>query len=378
MDIESVLVFFTFFLLATLFELHIGQEELKLKRYSILNNRYGIILCLYLFVIASLRSPFTGNDTLGYYSIYKDIVINNYSIKYYLSEMITGIIKNMYQDFMMWNLTSKICSYVIKSPQVWLSINAGCFLFTIHFFIKKYSDNAILSWVYFSFIYIFTFCLQGLRQTMAMNCIILSFMSLDRKEKYPIRYLFWIALAYLFHQSSIIFLISYPLTFIKKVPKYSILIILIICLCVYLSNIFNIFIPLINATRFGVYLAEEEGLSLSGWIVLYLFYIYNYCCRLIYRNNDNDKKTEEIHCLWLNLTAIGVILQSFVCIVAEFFRLAHYFCIFNLLLLPKSCSLIKDHRKRRMHEFIILCLMTIYFFISGGFHYFFFWQDKKY
>lgn len=108
----------------------------------------------------------------------------------------------------------------------------------IFYVLHKYSKTPLLSvLIYFAFgSFIMTF--SGLRQSMSMAMVFLSFIFI--KEKKPIKFVLMVALSSQFHLSSIIYLCLYPLYYFKATKKlFPIAILVILFIFVFKEKIIN-------------------------------------------------------------------------------------------------------------------------------------------
>ena len=333
----------------------------------IYSHKYNVIFALLLFAIAALRSPNTGADTGGYYSLYKNILSANLPLEHYFTDIIDGIRSGTYTDGQMWSLFEKIASYVIPNAQLWMAFVAGIFIFACYRLIKRYSLDPIISWVYVYSIYLFTFILQGFRQSIAMAIVMLSFKYAD--EKKPVKFLLMIGAAYLFHQSAIVCLAIYPLVRLKSSKLYFIPIFGGLVLAyITPSSIIPVLENLISETRFSSnYTFAGETLSIMGWVLLFLF--FSFC--FIFK--DAAIKQNQVNEKLLTITMAGLVIQSFVSVLSEMFRVSYYFNMFNMVLVANTCACVSERNQKIVRYGFILAMMA-YVFYSGVFQYKFFWQ----
>lgn len=333
-----------------------------------IRQKYNLILALILFGIAALRHPYTGMDTAQYYAWYKQICATRLPLLDYFNAVIHGIQAGDFTDGLMWELFMKLGSYIIPNAQAWLAFISGVFIFACYRLIKRYSLDPIISWVYIYSIFIFNFVLQGLRQSVAMAIILFSFKYV--KERKLLKFLCVIAIAYLFHQSAIIFAVVYPLTKIKSSKLYYVPIFgSVILSYIAPSAIVTSFQNIISDTRFNNYytFGNSQTLSIMGWVLLLLIFVFCF----VFRHNaiEEDGVNEEL----LTITMVGLVIQAFVGVLSEMFRVSYYFNMFNMVLVANTCTCAKGRNQLLFrYGFIMACIA--YALYAGIFEYRFFWQ----
>lgn len=333
-----------------------------------IKRKYNVLFAFVLFTVAALRHQSTGIDTGQYFAWYRRILNNPMPLNYYFDVVVEGLKMGTYRDGQMWELIMKCASYVIPNAQLWMAFAAGFFIFAAYKLIKRYSYDPIISWVYIYCIFIFSFILQGLRQSFAMAIILLSFKYVD-EEKLG-KFLLLMALAFLFHQSSIVFIIVYPMAKIKVSRLYYIPILGALILAYIMpGSIVSVFQSVISDTRFGAYyvFGGSSTLSIMGWVLLML--IFSFC--FVYRKRAiRNFKSSGI---MLTVTMIGLVFQAFVAVLPEMFRISYYFNMFNMILAANTCTYEKGTNKLIIrYGFILACFA--YMFYAGVFQYKFFWQ----
>ena len=108
------------------------------------------------------------------------------------------------------------------------------------------------------------------------------------------------------------------------------------------------------------YLEKENGLSISGVIILASIFIFS----LIFLYNKNWK-TNFPKLTHLLLVSIVFRILSVVWF-GEFFRLSMYFSVFDILLIPEACttSIGRDNSMPSLKSFIVSVILCLYWLIS--------------
>jgi len=368
-SVLSVILFSSVFVIALIMENSLEIEGIEVSPYNKkYKNKYNIVFAIILFLIAALRHPNTGADTSGYYWMYNKMLSDFNSLDYYWIQFITAIKNGTYTDTLNWELLSKLLSYVIRDGQLWLALVSAVFIFTVYKTIKEYSEDPVISWVYILCIYIYTFILQGLRQSIAMAFILMSIKYVYKRNL--LGFIIMVTLATLFHQSAKVFFIVYPLYNLKVSNIYFLIIAVSFFVARFFSSIVSVILnKLVTDSRFSDYLQGRENMySATSFFVLGAIFIFCYV------NKDKLLKKNPQNQILYTISMLSLVIQSTAGIVAEMFRVSYYFNMFNMLLVANVCSSIEDDKKRRQTKFIILLIFVLYFFVSGGYRYKFYWQ----
>jgi hypothetical protein len=121
-------------------------------------------------------------------------------------------------------------------------------------------------------------------------------------------------------------------------------------------------------SQYGGYVDRERALNFSGFVVQVCMFVFNlfYYLKLT--------KEDENAIILYNMAFIGLSLQLFSSMIAEFFRLSYYFSFANILLVPLSIKTEPDKKTRDMLTIIISLLFIVYTFWNGVPEYSFFWK----
>lgn len=326
------------------------------------DNKNNLTLFLVLFTVAALRAPGTGADTGQYYAWFRRILATGVPVSSYWGTFVTSLKSGTFRDGLFWDLFSGLSALVIRNAQLWLAVVALIYLAAAYYVIRRYSKDAVISWEYLYCLYIFTFILQGLRQSVAMAVVLISFRYVH--ERKPAKFLLLIALAYLFHQSAVVFLLAYPLTKLK--PKlYHLLAAMGVSVIVMLgpSAVLSWLDKLTGESRFAGYATQTTGLSWMAFLILLVIYAFCY-----YYRDRNDRLQNEL----LMLSLIGVCVQAVTAVISEMFRVSYYFNMFNMILLANTLDGIKTERIRLQYKIAVIVAFFLYNFVSGFYYYKFF------
>lgn len=323
------------------------------KKYFIIGS--AILLILY----ASLRGININSDVKGYLSQYAKF--SKYSFNEIL-EIFKSDIK-----YPLFYLLGWFVSRVFPSGQVWLAFLSVLYIIAFMFLIYKESKMPLISVVVFLSLGYFTFSLTGLRQALAMTLIVPAYYF--AKNSKIIKFILVVLLAYLFHNSALIFLLIYPMRNLKLGWFHA----LFIGICLAFSFIFKSeFKALIGVvfedSYYGGYSESNKTLNFSGIIIQLAIFVFN----LFYYKNVTNKSKRVM--ILYNCAFLGLSFQLLSIVIAEMFRISMYFSIFNIVLIPLSIMAEPDQKWCKVEMILITVVLLAYLFVSGIPQYSFFWQ----
>lgn len=329
---------------------------LFLFRYILKNTTsFCVVSGILLYLVVALRNINLGlTDTSNIYlPNYNWIKISN------LHDIVNGTLSS---GSILFNVITKGIQQVSLNYQVYLALIAIPYIVAIVFLIAKYSTYKLLSFIFFiSFYYLFSFFL--LRQVIAISFVIFSFKYLN--ESKPVKFLILIISASLFHSSAIFFVIAYPFCKFIKFGKKNFVFILIAYIVAKLCS--NNVLYLISSYMPTLFSYVKNGVyGTSGQIFLTNLLVNVILLMIIYTfNKESDDKEYNTIC---NLVTLGSILICFTPIVTEFYRLALYFNVFDVLLISQvfvsvSSKIVLDKKIVATVYIILLFSLITYFFI---------------
>lgn len=304
-------------------------------------------MCFFLlFFLAAFRAPIVGNDTGEYIRIYnlnEDMIRNGsrYELGY------------LYFNYIL---------YSISSDARLLLVLSSLLIFSIYgFVIWKYSYRPKLALLLF-FLLLFGTSINTIRQSMAI-CIL--FFNIDNIVNRRLsRFIIITVLAALFHTTAIIFIATYPLSFIKINIKSILIAILISMVGLFLfSDIMNL-----GLTYFNMYDSYTEGKYFEGETrvasmvkvgLSLLFFFFSY---FMLRLNRNEKWKNSVECkkyyLFLLMELLALMINILSLKVNLLDRLSLYFTAMTPILLSNAICLMPIRIKKLATITILLVLIT--------------------
>lgn len=321
-----------------------------LLRLKVHSGFFVFIAGIGLWLIASLRSSDFGPDTPGY--IVKYLLMSQQTINDVWLDVFDRDIKDPLFYFL-----AKLLSEIGVGPQVWLSILSLSFIGSFCWLVSRYSSEPLLSFIFLVCSEYLYFSFTGLRQTLALSFIIFSLYFLLQGRLLKFSLLVLIASA--FHSSAIIFFLA---IFLRSMRAHKFYLPVILGSFV-VANMFGDYIrsavAVMGWAGMDKYSDSHEVLNNSGFIIQFALFLL---C-LFYRQRVESLKQHYV--LIYNLFFVGVIFQSMSVVIAEFFRVAMYFNIFSVVLLP---AVVVSERR----PIIKAALYAVFMIVLVGY---FFWRS---
>lgn len=347
------------FLLGGMIFYFFSKKEKAKKRISI----WGFF---HLFFYGALRSTSIGIDVPSYATAYMSLP--NLSFK----EIFTSAHLSVSRDPIFYTFL-KLLTYLNEDPQLMLITVSLVVAICVSVFIYKYSVSPILSFTMFIGLRYFSFTLSGLRQGIALGIVLLSIKFI--KEEKLLKFVLLVCLASLFHLSAIVFLIAYPLSKIKRINRFSLLISLTIVLNFITGNgIVKLIVKLPVFNQYEGYVSINENTS-SGLTVL-LIYLCVMAFAFIVRKQF--VRNHEDAYLVYNLSIVGVAITSLTFDFPNIFRMGYYFVVPIIVLLPAVIRSSLDRSLQHIVVYIVILLLAGQFILigpgAGTENYQFFWE----
>lgn len=281
---------------------------------------FAITFGVAFFLLLALRHPNMGADLkddlftgkLGYCSMFE--LIGQMSWE----QVFTAQVRHYEQGYVIFN---KIVSIFSKDRQAIIVacalVNAVC----TAIFIGKNTTKSLFSTTIYLALPSFYILLSGLRQGVAIGITMLAFLCI--KDKKWLGFILLVLLASTLHASSIIFLVAYPLFYIKQTG-----IVKLISIAV-LPVVYIFRTPLFNLLS-GIF-KEDAVAKENGALTLFLVFVLIYIFLLLIGNQENKMVNGCI-----NLFFMACICQAFGGIYATAMRVGYYFMIYACIAIPEA------------------------------------------
>lgn len=315
-----------------------------------------LILCgIAIAFVMGFRSRYTGTaDTDFYCTLFETMKYSKYSLFEYIAHSIgeNPLFSELGFSAYIW-LVAKI----FPTYRYLLVITAIINIALTMRFIYKYSENALLSVIMFITLGLFTFNMNGLRQSVAMSICLLAYDFIEKKKFIP--FLLIVILAMSFHKSAIFFALTYFIIFMKPKWNYTMFFIGLLVLFVLFADNLTIIYDTLTSEDY----AGAESFD-SGGVITVLIYILVIVFALI--SKDKIKKGTVFNCILLSLVGLILYLARFFS-VQIYERVSYYFCYFIILLLPSAIKKYDEKSQTLINTVVIILSIALFVYrIQGG------------
>lgn len=315
-------------------------------------NTCIFLCCLSLWIIVGLRHITLGLvDTEKVYMPHFNSIYNNG-----LSAVLTE------KDTVFYYITYLFIKIFGYKPWLYLLFMSFPYIFSVGNIIKKYSKNIFLSFIIFASLQYYEISFTLMRQVIAIGILLFSFKYLKNKNVF--KFIGLVLIASLFHKMALVFLVAYPFMHIKAKNRIRLIILTIVAFFIVSQFYPDVIRQVANylfedSNRFNAYTVENYNrttnlvffvscLMLSG---VGLFYIKKKDFK-----SDEDLKTDQI---LLSLSLLATLFSPGTVIIREFSRVAYFFGIYNICMVPNAVT----YEKNKKTRFIINLAMTIFFIV---------------
>lgn len=287
------------------------------KRHK-LETKFCLFSYIAIVLLAAFRGELVGADTLGYIYDYTNVKTMSYTE-----------IAERYEGYVGYYYLSKLFSASEMPIYIWFGFIELMLVLAISRFINKYSTDRLYSIVLFIVTGLFMFSLAGLKQTLAMSLITHGYLDFSRKRIWL--GFAWSVGAFFVHPVSLIMLIAFALSYIKKKEIFtiSVIVILVVFIAGTMSS-FSFLVSLLGNEHYEMYLEKNESYTMS---TLYL-YVLIVLCTLPYVYKYLRNKIEakiEFACVLILCT-----FQYTASLSPNLFRLALVFIPFLIVYVPNT------------------------------------------
>ncbi len=252
-----------------------------------------------------------------------------------------------------------ILAQLSENSVILFTVGSAIITFITFYVIYKTSKIKWLSICIFFLSGAFLLTMNGMRNYMAVAIGLLTLRFVE--EKKPIKFLITVLIATSIHKSSLIFLLFYPLYYLKlDIRKILIILVGAIGVSFFISDILGF---LLSWTSYNNYFVSDKMVvdplysMLIINTVLFLVFLFNY---------KNYSKTDLKYNFYLKLQLISVIICIFSFNLSQAYRLEQIFDFFQIITIPYNVFLLKNNPAVTKKIFItiisiILVMYSVYF-----------------
>lgn len=273
-------------------------------------------------------------------------------------------------------IVSWVFSRVISVEQAWLAFVSFVYLMGIALVCYFESPDYSFSMLYVYCMGLFFFSMTGLRQTLAMGLVLMSYYFVVKRKLIPFALL--VAAASFMHKSALVFVLIYPLANTRTGWLRLLIVLVFFILVLALRNSIGAWIieympdEIVDERIIG-YMKSTTQYTASGFIIQ--LFMFAFCMRY---HNAVVAELPHREALY-NLAFFGLVFQAAAMSIAEFFRVSMYFSWTYMVLIPICMQYEPDQRNYEFVRMLVILAFVAYFFYStldscGIVPYRFFWQ----
>ena len=344
---------------------------------------YCFITGLMLFLIAGLRSTAVGGDSGQYARLYALV-----------SRLDLSDILERFNSEPLFYVFAKFLSIFSTSYTFLFCVIGAIFAFSISYFIYRFSEAPYISLVMLIPMQFYPFTLSGCRQALALSIVLLALAMVMQKKN--VKFALVLLFAYFIHNSTMFVLPFLLLISLRnKIISRILFVVGMIVTYIFRVQILHFIITYIY-TDYDIY-EETRGsfttlLMYLAIFILCAFFINNPRLfrptesDLIRRGIDNAFPGDDIfvqekslYQFFEVLLGLGIMIQILVPLQPNIYRVAMYYQIVSILIVPKiiysiSNSIIRGAVIIGFFAIMILMYFRFTFYAAGANPYEFFWQ----
>ena len=312
------------------------------------------------FFIAVVMAVFAGlrvkyNDTSAYTHIYNLIPENPV-----FSDIDLTFGNN--PGFNILNAILKKCSVSTQGYIMFYSF----FTYVIYiWFIHKYSTDFLMS-VFLFICLVFTFPLAAIKQCFAVALCLLAVDKAVNKKWFS--FIFWLFIAETFHAYSFMYLMVPFLSFIPwKNKKTWIMIVIFFFIGIMLKPLLGTVISITDSLgeSYTVESFSEAGVNPFRLLVSLVPLVLSYMLKVEINNPESEVTDEEGLCMNLSFLNGEIMFVALFGTANYFARLANYFYIFPVIVLPRLFNMFPQKYKIVLKIGVILCYSAFFYYSSN-------------
>lgn len=339
-------VYYIFF--AAIFLYNIIMSQVKTVEDKKKNMGMCILGFLMIFLILALRHPSMGVD-LGWGRDYGYLASFDLLNSYTWTQIIEiDEFLNYEKGYIIFN---KLVGSILDNSQFFLGVCAFVSVLPIGLYTYKQSKLPLLSICIYAGLPAFIICFSGLRQSIAIGIIILSIFCIEKHKK--VLFVLAVLFASAFHSSAVIFLIAYPLYYVKfnNVTKL----------------IFVMALPVIYLLReplfviFSQLFKDDAEIESTGAITLFIVFSLIYLF-LIFFADDSDRQQNGL----VNLFYMACVCQAFGGVYNTAIRVGYYFMVSLVIALPNTIVSMEKRGISKRNEYQISYMILLFVFVVYG------------
>lgn len=331
------------------------------------NKNVCIALTFFLFIISAMKAIQSGTDLAGYSASFE--TLKSWTYRDIFRQWLEA---ETLKDGMFY-VVAKFAGQLGFNDYGWMALISLTFAAGAGWFIYRNSAKPVLSLLFLMTLEYYRFTFTGLRQTMAIAIVMMISYHhiLDRK---PIRFILSVLVASTFHSSALLFLPAYIIASWKIGWKQIALVGGLFAIYFFAPGLVRQLLSDIAWNESVASYAEQtteltwSGFIIQGCILLFCFFFRNETTLTPYL------KWRRVDA-FINCMIVGLCFQVLATMIAEAFRMAYYYNICCIAVIP---NLVVENKRETNHSTMYLllaaCLVAYMLWSKAYSNLTFFWQ----
>lgn len=252
----------------------------------------------------------------------------------------------------------KFINYLSADSRCFIVVTSILSLIGPLFFINKYSKNKVFSLLLFILLGLYNFSFNNVRQSIAISVVMFAVHFLIQGRKW--HFLFLVVLATSMHTSAIFSLLFLPLKSFRYTSRR------VVKLTIFGIIIFFVFgtvlFQFLLSNIFTKYVGELDGANVAGTgygLLCVYIVVVTICSALFKKKKSFYNENDMIICTFLLYSLmLAVLIQAFATYMANITRLANYFYIMLIILVPNIVEYTSNKKFWYMSFFLFYFLLA--------------------
>lgn len=247
-------------------------------------------------------------------------------------------------------LLNKLLAIIWDNPQVIIIVTAIFISFCIGHFIYRYSKEPLLALLFFITLGLFQFTLSGVRQTIALGFVILSYDLVIKRRLVP--FLILLIISATFHKTALLFIPSYFIANNLITTKNLLWYIPVLILSIVFVESISESVTLMFGYEYGI---ESTGNGVIFFLIVLLITLIGFI------KHQRLTELDERNVAFLNINYLSLLLWSLRLVTRTAERISLYFMPSTYLILEEYLVTINNRSSKRIIYFTVCCLCLILF-----------------
>ena len=324
-----------------------------------------VYICFFVgfYLLLALRHPSMGIDLRygsyeGYLAGFREISRLSWD------EVLSNVpFRNYERGFIIF---CKLIGSIWVNEQFFLAVCAAAALIPLAIGIWMISEDRLMSAAIFLGLPIFCLLYSTLRQIIAIGICTLAFACIRKKK--PVVFLLCVLLASFFHKTALVFLVAYPLYYLRLTKAMRVVSVILLPTCFFLRE--NLM--LLVTRLLGISIQLDYNGSFMLFFLFSAIYVIGFWL-------SDDQKPEQNG--YLNIFFLACLVQAFSGIYNIATRMGYYFTLALIFFLPSLIGNAKVSNERTAARWTVIAAFTViglYFIYitswSISYPYYFFWE----